>query len=275
MTKLILSISSDIGAAVANHWINSGFDVAGTYRTYSPAIGDLEKKGAKLFECDFLDIESIDVASRKIVNCIQSWSTLLVLPGTMVPVSKFENTNIDMWQSCIKLNFLNPLRMVQSLLSLRKKEIPNELGALIMFSAGGGVQSAPISTSAYTTSKIALIKFAEILDAEIDDLRVLIFGPGWVKTKIHNEVLNNKESRGPIYERTLEIFEKNKFTEMREILKFIDWAEEQKKGIVGGRNFSIPDDQWGNEDLVKALRENINMYKLRRFYNRWPTNGDL
>lgn len=275
MTKLILSISSDIGAAVANHWINSGFDVAGTYRTYSPAIGDLEKKGAKLFECDFLDIESIDVASRKIINCIQSWSTLLVLPGTMVPVSKFENTNIDMWQSCIKLNFLNPLRMVQSLLSLRKKEIPNELGALIMFSAGGGVQSAPISTSAYTTSKIALIKFAEILDAEIDDLRVLIFGPGWVKTKIHNEVLNNKESRGHIYERTLEIFEKNKFTEMREILKFIDWAEEQKKGIVSGRNFSIPDDRWGNEDLVKALSENINMYKLRRLQNGWPLNDDF
>lgn len=270
MTKLILSISSDIGVAAANHWIDGGFKVAGTYRTCSPDIKELKKRGARLFKCDFSDIESIETSSKKILDCMQDWSTLLVLPGTMTPISNFENTDIDMWQSCIELNFINPLRMVHSLLPLRKKECPNGQEALIMFSAGGGVQSAPVSTSSYTTSKIALIKFAEILDAEIADLRVLIFGPGWVRTKIHNEALNSKESGEAVYWRTIEAFEKNKFTDMRMILNFFDWAEEQNKNIVGGRNFSIPDDQWGTKDLENALIENMDMYRLRRLHNNFP-----
>ncbi|HBK42807.1 MULTISPECIES: SDR family NAD(P)-dependent oxidoreductase [unclassified Polynucleobacter] len=274
MTKLILSISSDIGAAAANYWIDKGFDVAGTYRTYSQSIKELEKRGAKLFQCNLLDIKSIDAVTSEMLACIQDWSTLLVLPGTMTPIANFENVSIDIWRSCIDLNFTNPLRMVHSLLSIRKKEPSNDMGALIMFSAGGGVQSTPISSSAYTTSKIALIKFAEILDAEIPDLRVLIFGPGWVKTKIHNEVLNSEVKGGPVYQRTAEVFKKNRFTEMKKILNFFDWAEHQKKDVVGGRNFSIPNDQWGNKDLEKVLEENKHMYKLRRSHNEWPIKGD-
>ena len=56
--------------------------------------------------------------------------------------------------------------------------------------AGGGTNSAPRYNSSYVSSKIALTKSMELLDAEYEDTRFSILGPGWVKTKIHTEMLD-------------------------------------------------------------------------------------
>jgi len=41
----------------------------------------------------------------------------------------------------------------------------------------------------------------------------------------------------------------------------------QPKEVVGGRNFSVVNDKWGESKLNKELLKNENMYKLRRFGN--------
>ena len=60
----------------------------------------------------------------------------------------------------------------------------------VVFFAGGGTNSPLPDLSAYAASKIFLMKMCELLDDENEDLNVFIVGPGWVKTKIHEEVLN-------------------------------------------------------------------------------------
>ena len=41
----------------------------------------------------------------------------------------------------------------------------------------------------------------ELLDDENKDLNVFIVGPGWVKTKIHNQVLDNPQGAGGSYQK--------------------------------------------------------------------------
>lgn len=51
-TVIIISASSDIGAAMSRRWIKSGCSVFGTYRTKSAETDELEKLGVKLVPCD-------------------------------------------------------------------------------------------------------------------------------------------------------------------------------------------------------------------------------
>ena len=52
----------------------------------------------------------------------------------------------------------------------------------------------------------------------------------------------------------------------------IDWLCEQPKDLVSGRNFSIVFDPWRankRQQLIKKLKQDINMYKLRREGNNY------
>ena len=56
---------------------------------------------------------------------------------------------------------------------------------------------------------------------------------------------------------------------MKDIIDCCNWIINSPRDIVSGRNFSVVFDQWKNEKLYNALKENKNMYKLRRSGNDW------
>ena len=116
------------------------------------------------------------------------------------------------------------------------------------------MNSAPPKLSAYTASKIMLIKMCELLDAENSDLKFFIVGPGFVKTKIHDLIKANLTAG-------------KKEIDMEDIYKGIRWLTAQEKIIVGGRNFSIAYDCLGDDRLAGELWEHEDMYKLRRRKN--------
>jgi len=141
------------------------------------------------------------------------------------------------------------------------------LGPIVLFFAGGGTNSATVNYSAYTISKIALIKMTELLDTEITDTRFVIVGPGWVKTKIHQSTLDAGSKAGDNYDKTRVMLASEKCTPMEDVLDCCDWLIGSPKEIISGRNFSTVFDLWGSEALELKLIEDSNMYKLRRYGN--------
>ena len=94
-------------------------------------------------------------------------------------------------------------------------------------------------------------------------------GPGWVDTKTHREVLEYGPSAGEKYHETKNKYETGGFTNKGKIIKFIDWALTQRKDVLGGRNFSIRGDIWGDKELKAMLISDKNALKLRRYLNDW------
>ena len=137
----------------------------------------------------------------------------------------------------------------------------------VIFFAGGGTNSAPVNFSAYTASKIALIKLCELLDAETEDCKFSIIGPGWVKTKIHQETLTAEGAGEDAVQRTREHYSKGEWTSMLSIAECCEWIIQSSKSVVGGRNFSVVHDEWGEENLENTLSGNQDFYKLRRYGN--------
>jgi len=261
---LIIGISSGIGNALANHWLESGFQVAGTFRNKSSDTIKLKNKNVNLFQLDLLSHDSIQEFIENYRTSKLTWDYLIMCPGTMMPIGSFENSNFRNWKKSFDVNLISPLEIVHGLLPYGSKA---ETRPLITFIAGGGTNGAPINFSSYIISKIALLKATEILDAELEGFRTVIFGPGWVKTKIHDEVLKSRDTAPDAFKETERRLVADDFTPMQSVILFMDWAIEQSKEVLAGRNFSSRDDPWYQEGFSEKLLEDPSLLKLRRQSN--------
>ena len=256
-TAIIISANSDIAYQTRLKLVEGGWTVIGTYRKHDDNAKNLINLGMSMYQLDISNVNQISdfVSSLS----ARRWDFLLNATGMQGPVGNFTDIDFDEWSNSIHVNFIEQLRITHKLLPYRNKD------STILFFAGGGINNAILSYSAYTISKIASIKICELLDAEIEDAKFAIIGPGWVKTKIHDETINAGERlAGKNYQSTLDHLEQDNFTPMHDVIGSIEWVLKQPKEVVGGRNFSTVFDAWGDENLVHLLKNNTNMYKLRR-----------
>lgn len=266
----IISASSDIGHALAMHWQAKGWKVAGTYRTPSAKTADLEAAGIALVPCDLDEPSSVTTACARLVELAAPWDALVICPGTLEPLGDFAACAFEDWSISIQRNFLSQMQCIHALLPSRRRDGPN--CPTVICWAGGGTNGAPKSVSAYTVSKIAQIKMLELLDAEIPDVSFVTLGPGWVKTKIHDEVIKAGSRAGDAYDATVRQLSgagARQWTEMSRVLACCDWVISSERRVVSGRNFSIAHDPWEDANLTTALTNNPDMYKLRRHNNNW------
>jgi len=264
-TAIIVSISSDIGNALAQRWLTRGWAVFGTYRTRSAATDQIASAGAQLVVCDVADRDAIEAACKRLTQLCPAWDVLVVASGTTEPVGPFVDSDFDQWAGSVEVNFTSQMRLTHRLLPSRRTQTSDQ--ACVIYFAGGGTNCATSNYSAYTASRLALIKMCELLDAEIPDVRFAILGPGWVDTKIHDETLRAGARAGANLVRTRQKIEHGDFTPMETVLDCCDWLLASPREEIGGRNFSVAHDAWGSPELRAALLADPDMYKLRRSGN--------
>lgn len=262
---IVISASSDIGAAICSHWLTRGWDVFGTYRKRSQAVDELRSQRVKLISCDISDSLSVGDACSSLRALCPQWDVLVLCSGTQEPVGAFIECKFDDWEDSLRVNFAGQMRVIHELLPARS--LHASISPIVLLFAGGGTNDAPPNYSAYIVSKIALIKMCELLDAEIPDTRFAIIGPGWVKTKIHEATLRAGKRAGTNYQRTVDKLAGDELTPIEQVLDCCDWLVSAPHDVIGGRNFSVVFDKWGTEELAKILTKDPNMYKLRRYGN--------
>jgi len=262
---IIISISSDIGHALALRWQSKGFNVYGTYRTPSSKIDELNALGIKTVHCDLTDNTSIQESCSFLSKTCLHWDYLVICPGLQDPVDSFAGCDFSQWEQSINVNFIKQMQIIHELLPFRSKAASKP--PVVLLFAGGGTNNATVNYSAYTVSKIALIKMCELLDAEIPDTSFTILGPGWVRTKIHESTLKAGTKAESNYQKTIEKLGGKDCTPMEKVLDCCDWIINEERNVIGGRNFSVVFDQWGTGELKVSLLKDPNMYKLRRHGN--------
>ncbi len=264
----ILSVSSDIGRALADFYLRDGYQVIGTYRTAAHVHSLIKRPDCTLWRCDVSLSRAAKLVAAKFKQSRLRWDIFINCVGDIRPVTAFFSADYASWEKSFKTNALGPLSVLHAVYPFRR---PTRINSVVFF-AGGGANNAVVNLSAYTSAKIMLTKFCEFLDAENRDLNVFIVGPGWTKTKIHQQVLTAKEVSSKKFQETQKFMKEGKGTPLVDIYDCIRWLTAGGKPISGGRNFSIVHDPWrGNAGkyLIKALKSNSDMYKLRRCQNAW------
>lgn len=261
---IIVGLSSDIGRELAQRYVAENWTVWGTYRNRAGLKGLLP--GIKALACDLTSRDSITAAVAAFRNENLRWDVLVIAAGTEEPIGPFWNCNDDSWDRGIEVNALAPLRLVRQLYPMR-----NQAGAPgVAFFSGSGTNNAAPAYSAYCASKIMLIKMCELLDAESPDTSFFIIGPGIVRTKIHEQTLREPKLSGQNYRKVVEFLQsENPGTSHDDIHACLNWCLSVGKAVVGGRNIALAHDAWrqGGSALIRQLRQNGDLYKLRRFGN--------
>ena len=261
---VIVSITSDIGIALAKRYAKDGYTIVGTYRS-PKLLPELKSiKDCHLFFCDIGDKKSITRFIERYKKLRRKWDLFISCPCNPLPLKAFFECDFDEWSDSIHINAIEQLRILHQIYPYRNEKKLVD----IVFFAAGGVNNSVINFSAYTVSKIALIKMCEFLAAENDDINIFTVGPGWTKTKAHNLVLKHSDHTGLRYRKTVEFMKHGKGTSMEDIYGCITWLCKQGKDIASGRNFSVVNDKWKkpcNKKLAKELSKDADMYKLRRW----------
>jgi short-subunit dehydrogenase len=265
--KIIVSVSSDIAFELAANWLKNGDKLIGTYRNWNKNLDELSKyPNLTLIKLNFDHKKDFNKLFR-LVKKLGKWSVLVIASGRQEPIGNFENIIFSEWLDGVKVNFLDQLKIVHLLLPMKTKKTEN--GPTVLFFAGGGTNNSVNNYSAYTISKIGLIKMCELLSTEVPNVKFSIVGPGWVKTKIHKPTIldfGNKSEDN--YEKTVQMLAGNDCVPIHDVVKSCNWIINQKHEVASGRNFSTKFDKF-NDILVNELIKDHNMYKLRRYKNDW------
>lgn len=261
----ILGAGSDIGKSLAKFYLEKGCYVAGTYRSNQSVDRDLlGNKNASFIKCDIRKAENIKDCIIKYRKSAKQWDIFISCVGSLEPIGKFFEGNFDDWENSLHTNAISQLRFLHGIYPCRHKGAD----CSIIFFSGGGTNSPFTNYSAYCVSKIMLIKMCELLDDENKDANFFIIGPGWVRTKIHNQTLNNYLFAGTNYAKTKQFIDSGKMgTTYRDIFNCIEWCISKGRRVSGGRNFSVVRDSWenGGRILARQLSKNPDKFKLRRF----------
>lgn len=137
--RIIVAISSDIGASLASHWLDLGIKVIGTYRTWSETCSKLKARGVDLYHCDLSCWSSIKECCEAIAER-HRWDVLVIAAGLLEPVGMFAQTSFMDWALSFEVNCIAQLGILHALLEYRS--LKSTIGPLALFFAGGGTNSA-------------------------------------------------------------------------------------------------------------------------------------
>ena len=236
MHAIILGGNSDIGKELAKRLLRNEWKITVTHRDIKPDLG-----GTVTYVHD-------DVRSGVDPKITERFDLLICCIGTLEPIGAF--MDVPRWgpQIGMSTNLLDPLRHVTGILGLAQKN------ASIVFFGGMNTNGAKPNFFAYSLASVARIKAMELLDAELPDCKCFALGPGYIPTKMHNQI----RAAGLEPSATL------KGASHDDLYECLMWAHKQPKEVIGGRNIAVHTDDWRNPRFATMLAANPDLYKLRR-----------
>lgn len=252
---IIVGHDSQLGKVIGDYFDGEGWIVLGTTRRKN------EVSSSRFF-LDSLDPCSISTAASEIMKTSQDWDVLVMAIGSLVPIGKFTEVDFSEWRKSIEVNFLSQIEFITEILKLTS-ESTGKLRRVITF-AGSGTNSAPVNFSAYTLSKIALIKSVELLAVEYPEVYFLSLGTGWMKSPIHQQTLRAGKLAGDVLDETRRRLQSNNFGEPELLIDFLKWYLTINDSRVSGRNIALQGDAWKDSGFVESLISSDDAYRLRR-----------
>jgi NAD(P)-dependent dehydrogenase (short-subunit alcohol dehydrogenase family) len=254
---LVIGHDSELGRLASNHLNEIGWQVIGTSRRIESLIPK------EVYYADLGDRKSISNACHEIGRDFPKLDLVIMSVGQLSPVGHISLAQFDEWANSVDLNFVNQVYFIREILGFLNNK--GHTGTKFLSFAGSGTNSAPLNFSAYTLSKIALIKSMELFAAEYLDYFFISLGTGWMKSAIHDQTLNAGSLAGAAYSETLRRMRDNDFGSPQLFCDFLDWYIGITGENISGRNIALQGDNWKHKQFSKVLTSSSDAFKLRRF----------
>ena len=194
-TILITGSNQGIGYQLSKYFIKKDFNIILCARNKKKLI-QVEKKLLKLkkkkqkiisYKLDISSEKQINLFLNKIFKKFKRIDVLINCAGIYGPKGQFEKLSWNKWKEVIKINLLGSIYLIKKIIPYFKKQ---KKGNIIQFAGGGAASSFPFFT-AYSTSKVAIVRFIEniAIEQKKNNISLNCIAPGPVNTRMLDEVL--------------------------------------------------------------------------------------
>ena len=263
---LITGGTGGIGKFISKALIEDGYYlsiVGRKQKNFNFMIDEMEiDKNIQFIKADVSDNIQVMEIYNKLNSTRYSLYGLINMAGVQSPIGEFVNNSLDEWSNNMLINLFGTVNMVHGFINIDARLKKNR--KIINFS-GGGATSPRTNLSAYSISKIGVVKFTEILGLELSNknMDINVIAPGAINTKMLQEIINAGDSAGNEYNIAL----KQKKDGGESIHKTVDLCRfllsTKSNGITGKLLSSIWDD-YKNKDFLIRLKKDPNFCTLRR-----------
>ena len=183
--------------------------------------------------------------------------------GEQGEIKNFFDINLKKFKQTIDINFFFNIYLIKFIFPI----IRTKKNYLIIFFSGGGALSLRKNFSSYSISKIALIKFTEIISEEFNNknIRVNILSPGIVHSKMTKKILSKSKFVSKQELLKIKKFSKHSDETLKKIFLTINFLKDGKGKKISGKIISSMWDDilsW-NKIKINRISKNDN-FTLRR-----------
>ena len=247
---LIIGGSGELGSYLVKSFVNNNNLIVLTQKKKN--VKRKKIKNLDFFKCDLSNYKEIVTIIKKLKLKYRKIDILIFVSAIHGKIASFDKIEINEFRKVFQINFFSFLEIIKLLLNNLKKSTN---ASIIVFSGGGVTFKRPLF-SAYSTSKIALIKLIEIISSELKKYKINInaISPGVMNSKLFRQ------------SQKIEKKTKIKFVDKSKILNLINFLVKKNNKIITGKLLSA---QWDDLSAIKRnIYENKNIYTLQRIVKK-------
>jgi 3-oxoacyl-[acyl-carrier protein] reductase len=263
---VVAGASGAIGVAIARRLYAEGAHLAITYRTVKPQkpCEELSQGPGRTacYELDVTDCKQVETVIQQIRTDFAGIDVLVNCTGIQGPIGPLETLDMPEWARTIETNLLGSVYLARAVLPYMKER---GRGKIILFSGGGAAYGRPYFT-AYSSSKAAVVRFAESLALELEatDIQVNTVAPGPVRSRMWGEMRAAGQVGGPKLEEELKHMEETGGVSPDRAAGLVAFLASARSNRLTGRLLSAVWDDW--EHFEKGMEKIVatEAFTLRR-----------
>ena len=203
MNVFITGISSGLGKALKDKYINLGHNVYG--------IGRNEVDGCNYVTCDLENLDGIEGKLYRLFRDVSEIDLVILNAGMLGEIKTFDEWAIEELNKIMNVNVWSNKIILDWLLSNRK------IHQVISISSGASEHTYK-GWSGYSLSKSSLRMMMEVYSKEVEDTHFISLAPGLVDTKMQDYLCNDVDT--------------NKFPMMNKFIKAREDGTSRKPSVV-------------------------------------------
>ena len=268
---IITGASKGIGKCIAETFAREGCNLTIASRHFdeiSAAAEELKKYNVDVLpmKCDVSNSAEVEEMVKKTMGRFEKIDILVNNAGIYGPLGLLINNDLEFWAKTININLMGTVMCTKFVLPYMMK---TRKGKIINLSGGGSGGSPTPTISAYATSKVAVVRFTEVIAEEVKDYNIQVnsIAPGGVNTRLLDQVL---EAADKLDKKFLEKVKKQKETggtppeKAAQLVLYL--ASDDSDGITGKLISAVWDNYKNFSNQLDEIK-GTQIYTLKRVDN--------
>ena len=270
-TVLIVGGSQGLGKQIAESFLKKNYKViiaarnlANLEATFFELKNLNKEQGFFYIQCDISKKKSVEKMFNNLKLNFNFPEILINCAGIAGDVNNIQSINLKKWIEAVNINLIGTVILLNKYI---KDALKNRIRIKVIQLSGGGATKPLPGLSSYSSSKAGVVRLIENISKEIasEDLDINCIAPGTLNTSLVEDMFKggiNEIDKNLAFQ--LQKQKKDHNSNLIKTIKLIHFLSSKKSNGISGKLISAVWDQWNDQELINKLKEDNDLFTLRR-----------